>query len=53
MGMRPLVLGEINKARGTAPFWKPQRGEINTAWGTAPGKPQRGEINIARSQTLV
>ncbi len=27
---------------------KPQRGDINKAWGTAPGKPQRGDINKAR-----
>jgi hypothetical protein len=29
---------------------KPQRGDINIAWGNAPGnlkKPQRGDINIA------
>jgi hypothetical protein len=26
---------------------KPQRGDINKAWGIAPGKPQRGDINKA------
>ncbi|OQY55619.1 MAG: hypothetical protein DRR08_11190 [Candidatus Parabeggiatoa sp. nov. 2] len=30
---------------------KPQRGDINIAKGTAPGKPQRGDINKASVPT--